>query len=252
MGFGTLDQIENDCVDHDPIQPFKSDVDSTPAKTRKRKLRNSHDNGNATVITPGINIDDVLKAELDNDSMAVVDVNHDILNQSGSDNGMSEFDLSNFYDPEESSNFKLIMDSLDSTVRFREVSSITTTKQNSLVICTGCDKQMGYYSWKQHVIAIHAKLKPYVCHDCGYNTSVRHIIRPISYGPYDIKLSIHLVVTYIQFIQHFRHHQRKIHQKTITNYRSRKKDRVEDYQKYKVDDDIENPTNNLFSTIEAT
>jgi len=159
--------------------------------------------------------------------MTVVDVNHDILNQSGSDNGMSEFDLSNFYDPEESSNFKLIMDSLDSTVRFREVNSITTTKQNSLVICTGCDKQMGYYSWKQHVIAIHAKLKPYVCHDCGYNTS---------------------------FIQHFRHHQRKIHQKTITNYRSSKKDRVEDYQKYKVDDDIEKapPTNNLFTTIEAT
>ena len=177
------DQLENDCVDHNPIQPFKPDVDSTPTKSRKRKLRNSHDDGNATIITPGINIDDVLKAELDNDSMTVVDVNHDILNQSGSDNGMSEFDLSNFYDPEESSNFKLIMDSLDSTVRFREVNSITTTKQNSLVICTGCDKQMGYYSWKQHVIAIHAKLKPYVCHDCGYNTSVSHIIRSISYGP---------------------------------------------------------------------
>ena len=171
------EKFEIDSVGHDPEQAFKSDADSTPTKSRKRKLRKSHEDGNSTVITPDINIDDVLKAELDNDSisMTVVNVNHDNLNQSGCDRGMSEYDLSNFYDPEESSNFKLIMDSLDSTIRFREVNSISTAKQNALVICTGCEKQMGYYSWKQHVIAIHAKLKPYVCHDCGYSTSVSRL-----------------------------------------------------------------------------
>ena len=93
------------------------------------------------------------------------------MNQSGSDKPMSEYDLSNFYDPEESNNFQQIMDSLDATVRFREV-NCGTTKQNSTVICTACNKKMGYYSWKQHVIAIHAKLKPYVCHECSYSTSV--------------------------------------------------------------------------------
>ena len=166
------EQIEINSVGHDPDQFSRSE--SNPMKSRKRKIRNSHEEGNSSCVALDINVDDVLKAELDNDSisMAVVDVNHDNLNQSGGEKGMSEYDLSNFYDPEESSNFKLIMDSLDSTVRFREVSSITTTKQNALVICTGCDKKMGYYSWKQHVIAIHAKLKPYVCNDCGYSTSV--------------------------------------------------------------------------------
>ena len=162
-------QIEIDSVGHDLDQPIK--LESTPNQSRKRKIRNSYEDGNSSLVAPDINVDDVLKAELDSDSisMAVVDVNND--SQSGGEKEMSEFDLSNFYDPEESSNFKLIMDSLDSTIRFREVNSITTTKQNALVICTGCDKKMGYYSWKQHVIAIHAKLKPYVC-ECGYSTSV--------------------------------------------------------------------------------
>ena len=166
------EQIEINSVGHDPDQPSRFESNSN--KSRKRKIRNSHEDGNCSFIAPDINVDDVLKAEIDNDSssMAVVDVNHDNLNQSGGEKGMSEYDLSNFYDPEESSNFKLIMDSLDSTIRFREVSSITTTKQNALVICTGCDKKMGYYSWKQHVIAIHAKLKPYVCNECSYSTSV--------------------------------------------------------------------------------
>ena len=186
------EKFEIDSVGHDPEQALKSDADSSPTKSRKRKTRNSHEAGNPTIVTPDINIDDVLKAELDNDSisMTVVDISHDNLNQSGGEKGMLEYDLSNFYDPEESSNFKLIMDSLDSTIRFREVNSIATTKQNALVICTGCGKQMGYYSWKQHVIAIHAKLKPYVCHDCGYSTSVsqlfsvRFSIRTIQYGTY--------------------------------------------------------------------
>ena len=167
------EQIEINSVSHDPDQSTRSELNAN--KCRKRKIRNTYEEGNSSCIAPDINVDDVLKAELDNDSisMAVVDVNHDNLNQSGGEKGLSEYDLSNFYDPEESSNFKLIMDSLDSTIRFREVSSITTTKQNALVICTGCNKKMGYYSWKQHVIAIHAKLKPYVCNECSYSTSVR-------------------------------------------------------------------------------
>jgi len=220
------EHFEIDSVGHDPHGPVKSELN--PTNSRKRKIRNSKEDGNSIVITLDSDVDDVQKAEPDNDSISMtVDVNHDNLNPSGGEKEMSEYDLSNFYDPEESTNFKLIMDSLDSTVRFREVNSIVTTKQNALVICTGCEKKMGYYSWKQHVIAIHAKLKPYVCQECGYNTS---------------------------FIQHFRHHQRKIHQKTITNYRSRRKDRVEDYQKYRVDDDYldSEVTNNHFSTIEAT
>ena len=111
-------QIEIDSVGHGLDQPIK--FEPTPNQSRKRKIRNSYEDGNSSLIAPDINVDDVLKAELDNDSisMAVVDVNND-LNQSGGEKEMSEFDLSNFYDPEESSNFKLIMDSLDSTIWFR-------------------------------------------------------------------------------------------------------------------------------------